>query len=205
MAKAIGISKYGDVGNYLFFQPTDKVQSRISNRFQNFVANARNSDDQFIDSVTERFNNAVENQTLRIDDLFKQRISSVFKTNKIRHLSTISDIQEAPDIMRRWIMAAPVVRERYQNKVMSGYSGKFDDPFPNQRPGPRHHDYRRVMNGIVYREEDELVTHRYIDGFNTTELTTAEKAYILKAWSVMEQALKDGDNSDPTSVWNGLL
>ena len=133
-------------------------------------------------------------------------VQGVFETPGIRQLSTLDEMTRANDIMQRWMMANPVVRERYHAQRMDGYSDTYSDVH-GAVSGEEHYDYRRVMDGIVQWDTngDWSVT-QYVEPLleGDRDLLFEEQLDIMNGWSAMDLLLSIGKD-DPTSNSGGSL
>ena len=152
MARTIYLDDFDNVSNIMFHSCSEQVQEGISNKFKNYIASVRDTKDNFINGLINRYQKDVNDRALNIGDLMKQKVGSIFQTNTIRGLNTIAEIQSAPTVMRKWVMTNPTLRERYAVKGISGYNGNFENRFPDQGSGESHYDYRRVMDGVIHKD-----------------------------------------------------
>ena len=161
---------------------------------------------EFFQRAKQMYDRIYSSEAMTIARAAIAQVGHIFQEDNIRFLNTLVDIQNAPQTMQRWIMANPVVREKYHAQQCDGYSDTYQDVFPGLLR-EHHYDYRRVMNHVV--EEDEQhgwsASHYVEDIFEgDRELELFEKAHILSTWEVIEGFMKAGD-SDPTSIWNSKL
>lgn len=128
-----------------------------------------------------------------------------YDINSIYAANTVDTLQTANIVMQRYIMAEPSIRELYLNSSVSGYNGSYVN-LHGDAIGSMHYDYRRVTQGMVVRNEDQLQYSHYYDtiGEGDRELTIHEKVDILKTWNAVQLAL-DANETDPTSPEGNLL
>lgn len=135
-----------------------------------------------------------------------QAIASRWQTDIIKPLATIAQLQTAPPVMHRWLMAEPTIRNLYQRHRCDGYGHSYIDNHPGAI-GEEHLDYRMVMDGIVEFDGDGgWYFTEYVDDLidGDRELFAEEQFDILRSWEhLATAALQGGD--DPTSVWNAEL
>lgn len=129
-----------------------------------------------------------------------------WQEDRIRLLPDVGALQQAPLMMRPYLMAEPYMRDLYHHDQADGYSDTYVDPQPGVI-GEGHYEYRRVMNGMVVMNDDG---GWHYDEWNEDleegdrELYFVEQVDVLRSWSVMaEQAVNGGD--DPTSKYNSSL
>lgn len=138
------------------------------------------------------------------------QVNSISQPDDIYEFRTIEQFQTAQSKMQNYILANPVVRERYHKGLCDGYS----DTHVDERPGViglGHPAYEQVMNGIVQFEgegKDVSATYtNYSGAWLTAEsevLSAHQKAAVLNTWSHLERIFAEEDR-DPTSPWNGSL
>jgi hypothetical protein len=151
----------------------------------------------------DRFNGA---EAQRVVQAALAKAGGVLQPETIRDLWQISDVQNAPLVMQRFIMANPVVRDLYHQQRIDGYSDTYLDMEPNSK-GLDHYDYRRVVTGMVMDDEEhgwKVVTCFDELKEGDRELQIEEKAAILSVWDLVEARIKDG-RDDPTSKSGGSL
>jgi hypothetical protein len=101
--------------------------------------------------------------------------------------------------MQKWIMAEPVVREMWKDSLLTGYGDSYVDKHPNV-VGRDHPDYRRVMDGMSYIDNDGRLTNTsYLEAVDADDiLNLSEKLIVLSNWKkAKELALGDYDITDP--------
>lgn len=126
-----------------------------------------------------------------------------WQNNTISYLSTIEQVQCAPLVMQRYIMAQPELRQMYLNDAVTGYGDDYTNLHGNGI-GASHYDWRRVMDGIgVFTDDGVRFTNYVEDTRDDTELTLFEKVDILRTWNTVEAALSAAE-LDPTSP-EGLM
>lgn len=135
-------------------------------------------------------------------------LDHMFAPDVVQRLDRIDAIQHAPETMRRYVMANPVVRQRYYDQRLEGYYEKYIDPYPN-RIGIEDPVYRSVMDGIVQEDEEGNCWYWDYDDTNgddlqEQELTLEEKYAIIDTWETTNRYLEE-NGEDPTSVFNNNL
>ena len=143
---------------------------------------------------------------MRVADAALRKVGGLFQPNRIRYLESVSEIQNAPVAMQRWIMAQPDIRAAYHAQRCDGYSPTYVDMYPGQ-VGANHYDYRQVMHGIAQdHEEDDFKVTFFMDDLEDGDVapTHLEKVDILSTWDIVQAALKRGKD-DPTSPFADQL
>lgn len=148
-------------------------------------------------------------EAMRLARLALQKTQSVAQLDMVRDIWQLGQLQSAPPVMQRFIMANPFVRQMYHDQRIDGYSGTYEDYAPGQ-VGPDHYDYRRVMDGVMIvgdqESEADWEAVMYMDPLEEgdRELTSDQQADILSTWDVVEAYLKESTD-DPTSPSGGKL
>lgn len=161
---------------------------------------------KFYDASLEAYNTLANSFAVKAAKAMVRRIRNVFQADSVMSLETIEELQMAPPLMQRYIMANPVIRELHQEQRIDGYSDTYVDMYPKDK-GEEHYDYRRVMNGVVKFEgegEDSTWTFRnYLDELveGDRELTAGEQADIIGVWELAELFLEAG--VDITNQYGG--
>lgn len=157
----------------------------------------------FLSGVQQLYDRLSGSTAMRIARAAKRAAGSIWQSDEIRYLASIGEMQHAPLVMQRYILAHPYIRKLYQEQRIEGYSGSYRDPFPEDR-GENHYDYRRVMSGVVEEDDDggwsattyydELLPDDY-------DLSLEEQVDIIDTQENVIAAIKKG-GEDPTSRWN---
>lgn len=146
----------------------------------------------------------------RVARALKERVDHYWQSDTVRPLRRVEDVQNAPSIMRRWVMVNPEVRRRYKDGILDGYQGEFFDIDPEVTDVTKHYDWRELMTGMP-QGEDGTEYHYYSnnaffedeDDGRDTELTFDERRAILRTWDVCIDGLYSG--RDVTSVWDASI
>lgn len=159
---------------------------------------------QYVDERVNQYCNAVFGQDIgRRVQALRNYVSHAFDGNEIRPLYSLDDVQHAPPVMQRYIMADPMVREYYHQGRIEGYGDQYVDADPGCI-GRDHYDYRRATDGLILEnsETGKLESHTYIELLRGDDqhLTPMQKLSIALARQNAQDAILEGD--DPTSVWN---
>jgi len=135
-----------------------------------------------------------------------RNIENGWKGNRVRPLRSIGELQTAPPIMQRYMMAEPTTRARYQRGQCEGFRGSYVDLFEGQI-SYGHYDWRRVMDGMIEEDsEGYMVVHEFGDDLlsGDVELEFDQKRSIRDTWAFQVAAFAK-DEDDPTSRWNASL
>lgn len=155
-----------------------------------------------VENLYNRFNSDEVN---RLTKAALRGAAGLFLPNQIQYLNTIGNLQNAPVVMQRWIMANPIVREQYHKQKCEGYGDSYVDMEPNSI-GIDHYDYRRVNTGIIKETETGWMCTTHFDELkeNDRPLDVLEKDDILNTWDIIEMFMR-AKHEDPTSPWNNKL
>lgn len=138
---------------------------------------------------------ALRNLTVKTDN--------VWQNNVITYLTTTEQLQCAPPIMQRYIMAQEDVRRMYLNGELTGYGDSYEN-LHGDGIGAQHYDWRQVMTGMVTVTDESVNFTNYVeDTRDDKELSVFEKVDILRSWNVAATALSAAEQ-DPTSP-EGLM
>lgn len=137
-------------------------------------------------------------------------VDTIWLPNEIMTLRNIGQLQHAPQVMVRWLMAEPSIRTLYHNGEAEGYGDRYIDIEPN-RVGEKHRDYRIVMDGMVVKDDQgEYYSTQYHPetDFEYDEeydrLSFIDQSNIMKSWRLMKQFV-DERKDDPSSGFNAQL
>ena len=183
--------------NQRYFQrQIESISETLTDIGRSFFAN--------VNDLYEQYNGA---EAMRIARAAINNAQSLFRPNVVQSIFTMADMQTAPMVMQRWIMANPVVRDLYHQRRCDGYSDTYKDIYPGD-VGDTHYDYRRVMDGVVQTndEDDTWSVKFYLDELSDgdRDLLADEKVDILNTWEIAEMFIKAG-LKDPTSPWDSDL
>jgi len=131
------------------------------------------------------------------------KAENAWQSNTITYLNSIEQIQAAPIVMQRYIMAQEDLRKMYLNGEVSGYGETYEN-LHGDGVGAKHYDWRRVMDGIVTVQDEGFQYTQYVeDTRDDAELTVFEKVDILRTWNQIPDMLSAAE-MDPTSP-EGLM
>jgi hypothetical protein len=124
---------------------------------------------------------------------------------RVVYLHEVEQLRAATQLMQRYLMANPVVRERYLDQRLDGYSETYVNVHGTD-VGWHHYDYRRVVEGVgqTDKEGDEHWTE-FFDELHEGDrhLTLSEKIDIMDSWSAQNVLLALCE--DPTDPEGGKL
>lgn len=190
--------------------PRPETLMQMQHRVDNIMSWSQQLTDagrEFFSQATSIFEQFNGQDAIRAARMALQRAGSVFQKNEIRVLSSLGELQVAPLLMQRWVMAQIDARKLFHEQRCDGYSGTYEDVHPGDI-GEQHYDYRRVMQGVVQPETEEngewKIRHYYDELLpGDRELTHNEKSDIITTWDLVAHYLKGSE--DPTSPYGGSL
>lgn len=168
--------------------------------------------DTFMNAAQSAYDAFHGSTAMRLARAALRGVENYWQANVILPLTTIGQLQHATPVMQRWVMAEPLVRERYFQQRVDGYQESYINVHGNAI-GEDHYDYRRVMNGVVVFNEApaEIEDHSwhattwYEDLLpEDRELSIEEQDDILTTWQAVRDQILRG-KEDPTSRWNSDL
>lgn len=196
--------------SHVFAQPSQNDIQFFENNTQTFFDTAGLSAQQFFGNMRERMQSIDFDTLKQYTQAAARRVSTFWETDSIRPLTTLVDIQFAPNAMIRWQMANPDVRALYHKGLCAGYGDLYQDYYPDDIKH-EHLDYQLVMDGMEqYNEEGELVWVSYDedeivhDDDSVNYLSMSDRVDIIETWNVTSKLLKKMKN-DPTSRYSGML
>ena len=81
-----------------------------------FLVFAKGAGEEFFKEAKDMYDKLSGSTAIRMARRAAQSITSVWDTNEIKRLSDIIEIQLAQTVMQRWIMANPMLREKYHRQ-----------------------------------------------------------------------------------------
>ena len=168
------------------------VNDKLTAAGQGFLAHIQQLQQQVYNSDLFRMVTAVS-----------RKAANLWQSDTIRPLNTIGELQNAPNSMITWIMAAPAIREAYLRQELEGYGNRYVD-FEPGLVRDLHSDYRRVMDGVVVETENGFKAEIYFEEDDVKRLSLADQNDIIQTWDIAEFLLEHG-RDDPTSEWNASL
>lgn len=200
-----------DPMNMAIMSTFGKQTSAVQQMFGNFYETAKQTigNTAFFQEAVQTYEDINFGETARTIDKMRSEFSTVLDVDNIRVIRTVPEMQQADSKMRRVIMAAPAVRESFNNGYIAGYGELYGNASP-QGVGVHHFDYRWLTNGlgIVTVDEEtqtkEVVFRTFFERIQEEKLSIFEKH---DAWITMEhaQALLEEQEYDFTSPDNALL
>lgn len=198
-----------------FSMPSNDVMAYIGESMNKYIGAMGHLSSSITDRVMQQYQEFNTNTLGRTATAIRHKINNFWKGDSIRVLPTIGDIQQAPQSMVRWAMANPEIRGYYHSGRIEGYGDEYIDR-EQTLSGRNHYDYRRVMDGtatfrpVKDAEDCDVMASSYTNYYDKlldrdVVLSNLDKISIQTVWEIANGSLEDGDGSDPTSRWNGLI
>lgn len=160
----------------------------------------------FFNDTVQRFGFMATEATKRLVRDVRRTADWCFHGDYVRPLRSTVELQMASPIMRRYIMAEPLVRKMYHKQQLSGFDGEYADRLP-QLEGEDHPDYQRVMQDhvVVNAQDESFATHWMEDDLeDEAPLSFQEQLDIQEVWAMARDAIVRG-KEDPTSLYGAVL
>lgn len=181
----MAIAVYGDrevMDRMMFGAPTPQLMDYINQSSQYFVNSLTDVGRSFVNHATSLFTRMDTSEAMQIARAALRMANTYFQNDVIYTMTSVSQLQEAPDSMVRWIMTDPVLAQYHADNRIDGYGNRFVNPYPGLY-GWDNPDYQQVysgwMNTVVETKEVTLE-----DG----SIDTVEEFY-----DVWTEALEDED------------
>lgn len=179
----------------------DTARTAFTEAGQRFMSGAK--------ELFERFNG---DEALRRARALARTVKNAFQRNEIRSIFDLAGLQAANQVMQRWGMANPNIRQAYFDQRVDGYSDSYVDMHPGTI-GDTHYDYQLVMNGMVQEvpaqsedEEDGWKASFYFTDVEEGDRApdVSESSDIISTWFYVDAIMKIGED-DPTNQRGGKL
>lgn len=199
-----------EVFNMLLFPDQNPMNTTFfQQQFQTLSNNVKSAGQEFLMGAKNMYDRINNSEAVRTAKAMIRQAGAFFNPDMIRPLYTLSDIQTAPIVMQRWIMAEPTVRDLYHQQRLDGYADTYVDVEPGQTR-QYHYDYRRVMDGVVVDGTDQddfdfQVCH-YPEELKEGDrnLEPGEQVDILNIWEIARY-YAEAAKEDPTNPFGGTM
>lgn len=183
--------------------PQEQLQAQEQQFMNSLVPSARGFFQKAWDFTAQMANNRAVHRARAA----ARKVQSIWETDAIRVLSTIGEFQNAPQSMRRFLMAEPTVRTMWKDQLLDGY----DDAMAVTRDESNEDllEYCQVMDGeMIETPDDDDYAYKFIsfhddilDDEPNLRITHEEKMDIRDSWDNLRNHVLYGDE-DPTSPVN---
>lgn len=145
----------------LYGETPVSIRDYIREKAETVSAYARERGNAFMSQVKDRWDEYNSDAVLRRMRAIRERTKGAYYTrDMVRELTSLSEIQQAPPVMRQFIMADPWIKERYENQRTEGYGDQYINPYPGVM-GQGDYYYRRMDQGMVHLAEEESAGYHY--------------------------------------------
>ena len=185
-----------------FAPPTDRDIEYLRDRLQHKAATYGEAPRRYAVSAMEMYDTINSSDAIMRARSLWRTTNSAFTGDYLRSCTTVKDFQTAGPTMQRWIMACKEVREAYHKQRIDGYHDTYVDASPGL-VGDQHVDYRIVMDGVMYRpddESDDLCFDMFYDLPEDEVLEPDQRHDILDTWALARHYLVLND-ADITSAY----
>lgn len=191
-----------------FGEPHPSTVSMIDQMYQQFDPSTALTEQSqaFMQKAYDLYQDMMGSGAIRTAKAAVRNLSHGWMSDEVQELRTTAALQQAPSVMRRYLMVEPTTRQWYYQQRLEGYVDHYTDPYP-ETPTEDHYDYHRVMDGIVTEQEDGSISFtEYLEEplEGDRPLVAEEQFDIINTWNRLASQLFSG-NDDPTSPYNAEL
>lgn len=164
----------------------------------------RNYSEEFLRGVEETSRAIRSNSLYRNSVSALRRLRHARKSDTVRRLTGIGELQHAPSVMESYLVANPVVRRNYNKRMEPGYEDGFSKRDRWRGTAIKHTDsnYRVVMDGYLDTEENKF--HSYVlDDEEKSALTLGERLDVQACWREQIRVMMETDDA-VTSTYNAM-
>ncbi len=195
----------------MFGRPSEAAINMLNNQVNEMQhSNLYQQMQGFFQQSVERVQDLTTGETARKIQALYNKTNALFQENDISAMIDIGEIQQAPDVMLRYIMCQPDIRRMYLDGEINGYEGRYECQHHNDGVGHDQHDYRVSVDGMVMQRQNEegeqetYMRHYFEAPTENAKLTHHQKAKIRQTHENLEWMIQN-DVQDPTSEWAELL
>lgn len=160
---------------------------------------------QFVEQSKARFIEFTEGATSKILDSINNKVDMLFNQNRFKIITDVSEMQMAPDVMVKYIMSTPMLRQLYLDGSVVGYGDRYIST--SDGIAETHIDYRHCMNGMAQNNVEEgtwEVTNWYEPIAPVHNFSFMDRSALYLTMRSVEAMLTEGEE-DPTSEWGENL
>ncbi|MCO6704916.1 hypothetical protein [Streptomyces sp. CHB9.2] len=192
--------------NELAYAPrAESTMQYLAESAQMFTQNLTDSGRAFVQMATQKWDQYFGQDAMRAARAAVRSVQTMWDADVIRLLESIAQMQHAPPVMQRYLMADPFIRARYLAQKLDGYSDTYKN-IHGDAIGHDHYDYRRLMNGVVQETEEDWVAWTFFEELleGDRELQHDEQVILENSIGNLIRKIKEG-RDDPTSRYNASL
>lgn len=215
----MAIEIHGDrevMSQMLFGPPPMHLQQYIQQTNQYFSNLLTDVGRKFVDTAQTVFARMDTSEAMEIAKAALRMANIHLQHDVIYGMSSVEQVQEAPNSMVRWIMCHPQLQQLHQENRIEAYGERFIAPYITIGVAWQNPDYCRVYEGWM-NEVTETITledgttqeETYVEWVDTLEedddviLSDIEALYVKQAHELVDQAIEAG--IDPTSYYNSQI
>lgn len=184
----------------------------LQNRFQETLSNTSNiltdAGRHFFETGRKAFEYVTGAEALRFSSGVLRKVKNMFQKNEFRDLETVAEVQQSPQVMHRWIMAEPTIRQLMLDQRCCAFEGTYQN-LDGDVIGKDHRDYRLITDGLVMDHPEHGWTQSYYCDAREERpavdyVNPDMKFTIGSAWDIVEAAVIAGKD-DPVSPFGDQL
>lgn len=190
------VASPGVIGRALSAQPSSGFVHQVVQQQQQFLNVMGTINPEQAQIWQAQIQEEMYGENARKAEALTNKLRVSLRSDSIRHLQTVGEIQTAPDSMIRGIMANPTVRQLYHDGILNGYGERYVDVHPNA-VGVNHRDYRDYTSGVVMDHGDGVMQAKiFNDQFGMDEIkpTFFDKTNMMMTWAACEEELSQEIN-----------
>jgi len=172
----------------------ERSSNYFRENYERFVSRMGNHADTFVNAVKNAYEYVTNTDVLRRAKQALTRVDGAMNDKFLYHVD-METIHRPGLLMRRYVMAEPVLYKKFENNLCSGYEDEWDNVEQDMKPKLRD-DYLHVMDGYVGDES----TLFYAD---ENPLTTRERFIVHNAWDMVADLIASG--VDPSDFEKGEI
>lgn len=187
-----------DAGSFaLMGRASPGVVNHVMEGLRNFSSNLAAQGQDIVNRYSAQINDFMTGTLTRRIDAVTAQIRGALRTDGIYYMDDISFLQNPPEAMVKYLVAAPPLRQYLRDDIVSGYGDRFiydadtSDRILDQTE-------RLVTSGMLQLSDEHGMSKHW--NIPDATLDFYSKTSIVRSWDLMKQALED--DIDPTSSWN---
>lgn len=183
-----------------YAEPDSNYREYVADRYDNLTNVVAGPAIEFMRKAKEKYHEVLESNSVRKARAILNQVTNLWGKDCIQPLETVTQVQNAPYSMRKYIMAEPTIRRLYHEGRCEGYGSSYVDQQPGV-VGEDHLDYQKVDHGYVHLDEDggwhsNTYSNNFLD-HEEEDLTFDQQDHIRSVWDIVRNAVYY--EVDPTS------
>jgi hypothetical protein len=173
---------------------TEEATNYFRQNYDNFISRVGTTTNTFVNAVKNVYNYVTNTDVINSAKHILTRVDTV-ANDRVIYPVDIKTIHRPGLVMRRYIMANPILYTKYENDLCSGYEDEWNNNERDVRPEWRD-DYLRVMDGVLGDEKTIFMTEE-------NPLSSRERFIVQNAWDTVTDLIASG--IDPTDFNEGEI